>query len=184
MQRGKTIRLRYAGLLLLLSTVPQAGAQTATLAGLTDNWFVTSDSVRLHYLSAGSGPTIVFVPGWTMPADIWELQLRYDATGHVAVQFMRDPRPTVAAGTARQATPQELRAVYDGYYAYFGRYRLSARGDSVAHFIRASLHPEEVGVVYRRAVRVEGGHLFITSQFIDESDRLLHRRFLTFARVR
>ncbi len=103
-----------------------------------------------------------------MPADIWELQLRYDATGHVAVQFMRDPRPTVAAGTARQATPQELRAVYDGYYAYFGRYRLSARGD----------------VVYRRAVRVEGGHLFITSQFIDESDRLLHRRFLTFARVR
>src|SRR6266576_1639510 len=51
MQRGKTIRLRYAGLLLLLSTVPQAGAQTATLAGLTDNWFVTSDSVRLRYFA-------------------------------------------------------------------------------------------------------------------------------------
>jgi len=171
-------------LLLLLVIAVHAGAQTPTFPGLADKWFVTSDSVRLHYLSAGSRPTIVFVPGWTMPADIWELQLRYDATGHVAVQFMRDPRPTVAAGTARQATPQELRAVYDGYYAYFGRYRLSARGDSVAHFIRASLHPEEVGVVYRRAVRVEGGHLFITSQFIDESDRLLHRRFLTFARVR
>jgi len=111
-------------------------------------------------------------------------EIRYDATGHMAVQFMRDPRPTVAAGTARHATPQELRAVYDGYYAYFGRYKLSARGDSVAHFIRASLHPEEVGVVYRRAVRVEGDHLFIMSQFIDESDRLLHRRFLTFTLVR
>src|SRR3989442_1025216 len=81
MQRSKTIRLRYAGLLLLLITVPPAGAQTATLAGLTDNWFVTSDSVRLHYLSGGSGSTIVFVPGWTMPADIWEPQLRCFATG-------------------------------------------------------------------------------------------------------
>jgi len=61
---------------------------------------------------------------------------------------------------------------------------VSARGDSVAHFIQASLHPEEVGVVYRRAVRAEGDRLLITSQFIDESDRLVHRRFLTFARVR
>jgi Lipocalin-like domain len=111
-------------------------------------------------------------------------EIRYDAAGHMAVQFMRDPRPTVAAGTARQATPQELRAVYDGYYAYFGRYKVSARGDSVTHFIQASLHPEEVGVVYRRAVRVEGDRLLITSQFIDESDRVVHRRFLTFARVR
>ncbi len=90
MQRGKTIRLRYAGLLLLLSTVPQAGAQTATLAGLTDNWFVTSDSVRLHYLSGGSGSTIVFVPGWTMPADIWGPQLRYFARSHRVIAL--DPR--------------------------------------------------------------------------------------------
>ena len=111
-------------------------------------------------------------------------EIRYDATGHMAVQFMRDPRPTVAAGTARQATPQELRVVYDGYYAYFGRYQLSARGDSVTHFIEASLHPEEVGSVYRRAVRVDGDRLFITSQFIDATDHVLHRRFLRFNRVR
>src|SRR6266487_1565818 len=110
-------------------------------------------------------------------------EIRYDAVGQMAVQFMRDPRPSVATGTARRATAQELRALYDGYYAYFGRYKLSARGDSVAHFIRASLHPGEVGVVYRRAVRVEGDRLFITFQFIDDSDGLLHRRFLTFARM-
>ncbi len=90
MQRGKTIRLRYAGVLLLLSTVPQAGAHTATRAGLTDNWFVTSDSVRLHYLGGGSGSTIVFVPGWTMPADIWEPQLRYFARSHRVIAL--DPR--------------------------------------------------------------------------------------------
>ncbi len=53
-------------------------------------YFLTSDDVTLHYLEAGSGPTIVFVPGWTMPAEIWEHQLRYfsDAFRVVAV----DPR--------------------------------------------------------------------------------------------
>src|SRR5207244_7458497 len=102
MQRSKTIRLRHAGLLLLLITIPQAGAQTPTLAGLTDSWFVTSDSVRLHYLSGGSGPTMVFVPGWTMPADIWEPQLRYFVRSHRVIAL--DPRSQgaserVSAGT-------------------------------------------------------------------------------------
>ena len=38
--------------------------------------FKTSDGVRLHYLEAGTGPqTIVFVPGWLMPAAVFEQQL-------------------------------------------------------------------------------------------------------------
>ncbi len=36
----------------------------------------TSDGVRLHYLEAGAGPSIVLQPGWTMPAEIWEPQIR------------------------------------------------------------------------------------------------------------
>lgn len=52
--------------------------------------FVTSDSVKLHYLDAGSGPPLVFVPGWTMPAWIWELQLRHFGSSHRVVAL--DPR--------------------------------------------------------------------------------------------
>lgn len=52
--------------------------------------FLTSDGVELHYLEAGSGPTLVFVPGWTMPAEIWEPQLRHFASTHHVVAF--DPR--------------------------------------------------------------------------------------------
>src|SRR5437667_11701549 len=100
MQRSKTIRLRHAGLLLLLITIPQAGAQTPTLAGLADQWFVTSDSVRLHYLSGGSGPTIVFVPGWTMPAEIWEPQLRYFVRSHRVIAL--DPRSQGASARVRE----------------------------------------------------------------------------------
>ncbi len=52
--------------------------------------FLTSDGVKLHYLEAGSGPTLVFVPGWTMPAEIWEHQIRHFASTHRVVAF--DPR--------------------------------------------------------------------------------------------
>lgn len=52
--------------------------------------FRTSDGVELHYLEAGSGPTLIFVPGWTMPADIWEHQLRHFASTHRVVAL--DPR--------------------------------------------------------------------------------------------
>src|SRR5277367_1984488 len=37
--------------------------------------FRTSDGITLHYLDAGSGPTILFIPGWTMAADIFEPQI-------------------------------------------------------------------------------------------------------------
>lgn len=52
--------------------------------------FQTSDGVELHDLEAGSGPTIVFVPGWTMPAETWEAQLRHFASTHRVVAL--DPR--------------------------------------------------------------------------------------------
>lgn len=41
----------------------------------TSRRFRTSDGVRLHYLLAGSGPTLALVPGWCMPAWIFEAQL-------------------------------------------------------------------------------------------------------------
>lgn len=40
-----------------------------------DGSFTTSDNVRLHYIDEGKGRPIVFVPGWTMPAEIWRPQL-------------------------------------------------------------------------------------------------------------
>jgi microsomal epoxide hydrolase len=48
-------------------TQPQAQTKTA--------FFKTSDGIRIHYLEAGSGRPIVFIPGWTMPAWIWQKQI-------------------------------------------------------------------------------------------------------------
>ncbi len=52
--------------------------------------FTTSDGVTLHYLEAGAGSALVFVPGWTMPAWIWEHQIRRFAQDHRVIAF--DPR--------------------------------------------------------------------------------------------
>ena len=49
--------------ILLLQPVLHAAATVKS------EFFTTSDGVKLHYLESGAGPTILFVPGWTMPAE-------------------------------------------------------------------------------------------------------------------
>jgi microsomal epoxide hydrolase len=67
-----------------------AGLLLAGAAHAADRYFRTSDGVRLHYLEAGHGRTIVMVPGWTMPAWIFDAQIAaFSRTYHV-VAF--DPR--------------------------------------------------------------------------------------------
>lgn len=119
----------------------------------------------------------------------------YTASGHVSVQFMRDPRPVLPAVTGEAdgsrlagADPfqslgaAELRDVVRGYYAYFGRYRVSAAGDSIAHVVETSLRPNEVGVTYRRAIRLDGDRLFISLRA--EVDGVPRHRVLTWRRAR
>ena len=50
-------------------------AAPAALAATQARWFRTSDGVRLRYLDAGSGRTLVFIPGWCMPARIFAPQI-------------------------------------------------------------------------------------------------------------
>jgi non-heme chloroperoxidase len=52
--------------------------------------FTTSDGVKLHYLESGAGPTVLFVPGWTMPAEIWQPQIEYFSKTYLVVAV--DPR--------------------------------------------------------------------------------------------
>ena len=66
------------------------GAAQAEQARLDSRFFTSSDGVHLHYLIGGEGPTLVFVPGWTMPASIWERQLRHFSANHRVVAL--DPR--------------------------------------------------------------------------------------------
>jgi non-heme chloroperoxidase len=64
------MRTRLTVVLMCILAVPVVVAQTAK-----SDFFKTSDGTRIHYLEAGSGRAIVFIPGWTMPAWIWQKQI-------------------------------------------------------------------------------------------------------------
>jgi microsomal epoxide hydrolase len=71
--------------LLWLAALLPAGT-----AGAADRYFETSDGVRLHYVDTGSGRTIVMVPGWTMPAWIFDPQITAFSSRYRVIAF--DPR--------------------------------------------------------------------------------------------
>ena len=62
------------------------------LAQAADRFFTTGDGVRLHYTDTGpaNAPTLVFVPGWTMPAWIFQSQIEYFSRSYHVVAL--DPR--------------------------------------------------------------------------------------------
>lgn len=74
---GRRPLLRAAALAPLLGACAgEAAAQAPRPAPRVESrTFTTSDNVRLHYLDAGRGRVILFVPGWSMPAAIWQPQI-------------------------------------------------------------------------------------------------------------
>src|ERR1700730_11986921 len=81
----RSICPRSAVVLMCSLAVSSVVAQTAK-----SDFFRTSDGVRIHYLEAGSGRSIVFIPGWTMPAWIWQKQIdEFSKSYHVIAV---DPR--------------------------------------------------------------------------------------------
>jgi microsomal epoxide hydrolase len=59
--------------------------------------------VKIHYIDAGRGPAMLFVPGWTISARIWEPQIAYFSATHRVIAM--DPR---GQGDSDKPT--------DGYY--------------------------------------------------------------------
>jgi len=91
--------------LLILPTISQA----QTIPGTENRFFTTSDNVRLHYLESGphNAPTIVFVPGWTMPAWIFGPQIKYFSRRYHVIAF--DPRGQGESDIAADGYNQDRR---------------------------------------------------------------------------
>ena len=117
-----------AMLMLPSWAVPLRAQSGALPPGVTDHFFLSTDGVRLHYLEAGpsGGRTLVFVPGWTMPAWIWMPQILGFARRYHVVAF--DPR-----GQGDSAIPAS-------------GYEPVRRGRDVAELI-SHLEPQKVVVV-------------------------------------
>ena len=85
----------------------------APAVGYADAAFLTtSDDVRLHYETRGetraASAPMVFVPGWSMPASIYEAQLAHFSKTHRVIAF--DPRSQGASAIAVAGHEPERRA--------------------------------------------------------------------------
>lgn len=88
--------MRIMGLLATLGVLMSLCGPAAA----ADRWFVSSDGVRLHYSDTGPAHahTLVLVPGWTMPAWIFQAQIDAFSRQYRVIAF--DPRAQGASEIA------------------------------------------------------------------------------------
>ena len=87
----------------------------------------------------------------------------YTAGGLMSAQLLPPGRPRFVSGDQERATPEEIKAAFDGCTSYFGRYEVDAAAGRVVHHITASLYPNYEGQGQVRFYRVEGDRLEIST---------------------
>src|SRR5712692_8114739 len=104
----------------VLSVVVGAGlwAVTASAQPVRSVFVTAPDGAKIHCLDAGRGPApaVLLVPGWTMPAEIWERQIAHLQTMYRVVAM--DPRAqgqstAASEGLYPAARARDIKAVVD-----------------------------------------------------------------------
>jgi len=66
------------------------------------------------------------------------------------VQIMRRDRPKFASGNREKSTPEEVRAAFEGFLAYYGSYQVNESENTVVHRVEVASFPNWVGTELRR----------------------------------
>ena len=75
-------------LIPLLDYTMSPKAQESVKPMKQEKFFLTSDGTKIHYLIGGTGPrTLVFVPGWLMPAEIFQMQFNHFVKTYRVISF-------------------------------------------------------------------------------------------------
>lgn len=111
-------------------------------------------------------------------------RITYDTAGRMSAQLMRPGRRTVGgsptrglAAVAREATPDDMRDILSGYFAYFGTFHIDASSLAVIHHVEACLIPSWVGADLRRTYEFSGDNRLILTAALDQATtRLVWQR--------
>jgi Lipocalin-like domain len=96
----------------------------------------------------------------------------YTSDGTHTMNFTRTPTPPMfASGADRTGTEAELRAAFEAYFAWFGRYTVDTRRGTITHHIEGSLWPSWRNTVQERPFRIQGDTMLL-------GDLTLSRRVL------
>lgn len=110
---SSSIARAAAASLLLVALATAAGAQTPTRRS---GFVGAADGAMIHYVEAGTGPAMLFVPGWTMPATIFDAQIDHFArTRHVVAMDPRAQGESTKTGDGLYpaARARDIRSVID-----------------------------------------------------------------------
>jgi len=99
--------------------------------------------------------------------------IAYDRHGHMSVQIMRPDRPAFFSGDMRYGAPEEIRAAFDGYLAYFGNYEVNDKEGKVIHHITGSFFPGWVGQDRMFSFEFSGGRLTLKSLPVPQASTMV-----------
>lgn len=77
---------------------------------------------------------------YPLGADVQGLII-YTEQGYVSATLMRPSRPCFASGNQAQGTPEEIKAAFEGYVAYYGTYEVDQEEGTVTHHVQGSMFP-------------------------------------------
>jgi non-heme chloroperoxidase len=80
-------------------------------ASVKDAYFVTKDSTKIHYLDSGQNTgaaALVLIPGWRLPASIWQAQIQHFANSRRVIAI--DPRSQGDSIKTTEGNTPEVRA--------------------------------------------------------------------------
>ncbi|MFX1355891.1 MAG: lipocalin-like domain-containing protein [Promethearchaeota archaeon] len=111
--------------------------------------------------------------------------LIYSKEGYMSVQMMKPERPKFQDGTGEDLDGESIeviKAAFEGYGGYFGKYTLDEENGIITHHILGSHIPNWVSMDFERLYRFLGNKLELTSRPFQSDDKrvfyyLLWERF-------
>lgn len=161
----------FAGCALSASFAAQAPVGVAKK--LVGTWKLVSIEER-----DGSGKLVVPLDFGAEAVGI----LTYDAAGHMAAQAGRRGRFRLDTEDVHRAAPEQVKAAFTGYAAYFGTYEVNERESIVIHHVEGSMLPNWEGGDQQRKFTLSGDKLILEPPAFQAKGEKRARR-LTWQRV-
>lgn len=89
--------------------------------------------------------------------------LIYGENDLMAAQLGDPNRPPFALNDRALGTPEELKAAFEGYTAYFGRYEVDEAKRAVVHYPDMALFPNYIGSDQVRYIQFEGSRMSLST---------------------
>ena len=89
--------------------------------------------------------------------------LVYDADSNFSAQIQDQDRPLFESGNLLKGAPEEIKAAFEGYVAYYGTYEVDEADGSLTHHVQGSLFPNWVGVDQKRLFEFSDNRLLLTT---------------------